>query len=314
MSVTWSDEIEAVFSTDLTVALGYRTPAGGVVVQAVAPVGLQDRERGTLTFTTSLGFSKKLERIASDPRVAMAFHAREHGRGSTTEYVLAQGVARVNETPSDADRARVRDNAALYLGPAKEGVFWNRWLREYYVSRVPVVVSVARILSWPTLEATGSPRLVAGDALPDGDAAAQRAPKLGTAARIDVARAVQRLRATRHLLLGFAGTDSFPVVVPVQIDGHDAAGFTLTSAAPLPRGGRRAGVLGHSYGPQLVGLETRQYTGWLEVGDDGNARYAPHTETGYKAPANKTLMMLLNGALAKRGVRAARRAACARAR
>ena len=35
-------------------------------------------------------------------------------------------------------------------------------------------------------------------------------------------------------------------------------------------------------------------------------RYAPHTETGYVAPPNKTLLLLLNGALAKRGVRAAR--------
>ena len=30
-------------------------------------------------------------------------------------------------------------------------------------------------------------------------------------------------------------------------------------------------------------------------------RYAPHTETGYVAPPNKTLLLLLNGALAKRG-------------
>jgi hypothetical protein len=37
--------------------------------------------------------------------------------------------------------------------------------------------------------------------------------------------------------------------------------------------------------------------------------YAPHTEAGYRAPANKTLLLLLNGLLAKRGVRAARRTA-----
>jgi hypothetical protein len=35
--------------------------------------------------------------------------------------------------------------------------------------------------------------------------------------------------------------------------------------------------------------------------------YAPHTELGYKAPRNKTLLLLLNGFLAKRGVRRARR-------
>jgi hypothetical protein len=29
-----------------------------------------------------------------------------------------------------------------------------------------------------------------------------------------------------------------------------------------------------------------------------HTRYAPHTETGYRAPANKTLLLLLNGLLA----------------
>jgi hypothetical protein len=148
VTVSWDDSLDAIFAGDLTVALGYRTPAAGVVVQAVAPIGLRDRERGTLGFTTSLGFSKKIDRIAADPRVAMAFHAREHGRAPGTLYVLAQGAARVIERPSEAQRELVRTNASAYLGPPKRGLFWDRWLREYYVSRVPVEVDVKRILVW----------------------------------------------------------------------------------------------------------------------------------------------------------------------
>jgi hypothetical protein len=98
-----------------------------------------------------------------------------------------------------------------------------------------------------------------------------------------------------------------PVVVPVELGADDERGLTLRSATPLPPGGRRAGLLGHSYRPQLIGLLTRQHTGWLEVADDGTARYAPHTEVGYQAPPNKTLLLLLNGALAKKGVRQAAR-------
>jgi hypothetical protein len=309
MTVGWTDDVEVIFAGDLTVALGYRTPAAGVVVQAVAPIGLQDRERGTLGFTTSLGFSKKLERIASDPRVAMAFHAREHGRATGTQYVLAHGGARVIEKPSEAERARVRTSATAYLGPPKEGRFWDWWLQEYYVSRVPVEVTATRILTWPTLAAAGTPQLVGGDPLPDDSPPAQQPPKLGTRPRVDVARAFRRLSATAHLLLGFAGADGYPIVLPVQLGGHDEGGFWHRSAAPLPPGGRRAGLLGHTYKPQLIGLETRQHTGWLEVDATGQARYAPHTEAGYKAPANKTLLLLLNGTLAKRGVRKAVKAA-----
>jgi hypothetical protein len=56
-----------------------------------------------------------------------------------------------------------------------------------------------------------------------------------------------------------------------------------------------------------VGLRSRQYTGWLEA-TEGHPLYAPHTEKGFRVPANKTLLLLANGLLAKRGVRKARRA------
>ena len=39
---------------------------------------------------------------------------------------------------------------------------------------------------------------------------------------------------------------------------------------------------------------------WLDVDRDGGARYAPHTESGFRAPANKTILLLGNGYMAKR--------------
>jgi hypothetical protein len=308
MPVAWDDDVEAVLTGDLTAALAYRTPAGGVVVQAVAPIGLHDRAAGTVAFTTSLGFSKKLERITRDGRVAMAFHAREHGRaGARPEYVLAQGRARLIAERSPEQRARVAAHAARHLGPSRSGWFWDRWLREYYAARVQVQVDVDRVVVWPDTRCAGSPA-VSGEALPPDPPEPQRAPSKGAGPRVDVARAAKRLRGTRHTLLGFAGADGRPLVVPVEIGDATPGGIELTAATPLPPGGRRAGLTGHSYRPQLIGLETRQHTGWLEVGDDGRALYAPHTETGYRAPPNKTLLLLLNGLLAKRGVRAARKA------
>jgi nitroimidazol reductase NimA-like FMN-containing flavoprotein (pyridoxamine 5'-phosphate oxidase superfamily) len=305
VTVVWDDELDTIFAADLTAALGYRTPAGGVVVQAVAPIGMRDRDTGTVRFTTSLGFSKKLERIAADPRVAMAFHAREHGRSSSTRYVLVQGAARVIEEPSEEERAVVRANGTLYLGAPKRGPFWDYWMREYYVSRVPVEVTVTRICAWPTLDAAGEPDVVIGEPLGSDQAAPQRPPRNGTGPRVDVGRAARRLRATAHTLLGYAGSDGAPVVIPVTlVTEKDETGFVLSAASPLPTGGRRAGMLGHSYEAQLIGLNTRQHTGWLEANDQ-RVVYAPHTETGYRTPPNKTLQMFLNGALAKQGVRQA---------
>jgi hypothetical protein len=269
-------------------------------VQAVAPIGMRDREKGTIGFTTSLGFSKKLERITRDPRVAMAFHAREHGACRSHSYVLVQGTARVIEQPTAEQRQRVRELSTAQLGPPAEGPFWNRWLREYYRARVPVEIAVERIAIWPDLRCTGARRVI-GEPWPETDPDSQKPPKNGTDPRVDVARARRRLAKTAHHLAGFAGADGRPVVIPLTIGAASGGGLELTSPMLVP-GARRAGLLGHRYEPRLIGLETRQYTGWLDA-----TRYAPHTETGYRAPANKTLLLLLNGLLAKRGVRAAAR-------
>jgi hypothetical protein len=93
------------------------------------------------------------------------------------------------------------------------------------------------------------------------------------------------------------------MVVPFEPTGASAEGLRLGVPAGLPPGGRRAGLVTHDYKPMLVGLNTRQQTGWLEDG-----LYAPHTDAGFRAPANKTLLLIGNGLMAKRGVRQARKA------
>src|SRR3954470_7234170 len=308
VAVRWSERCDRVFAGDLTAALAYVTPAGGAVVTAVAPIGLRDRERGELTFTTSLGFGRKLERIRREPRIALLYHAREHGFHEGDELVLVQGTARIVERPDQdyLDRV-VQPAAAQYLGAPRRGAFWDRWLREYYSDRVPVHVDVERIALWPTLDGAGTPD-VEGAPWPSEWPPPQAPPRKGAGPRVDVERAGRRAREARHALLGYRGTDGFPVAVPVRLGDATPRGLAVASAAGLPPGGRRAGLLAHDYGPQLVALRVRQFTGWYEDGV-----YAPHTEQGYRAPANKTLLLLANGFMAKRGLRKARKTAAAAA-
>jgi hypothetical protein len=301
--VVWSERCDAVFAGDLTAALAYVTPAGGAVVTAVAPIGLRDRERGELTFTTSLGLGRKLERIRRDPKVALLYHAREHGFHAGDELVLVQGTARIVEEPDDAYLDRVvQPAAAQYLGAPKRGAFWDRWLQEYYSDRVPVHVDVERVALWPSLDGSGTPE-VQGAPWP-GHAPPQAPPRNGAGPRVDVERAARRARALRHAMLGYRGADGFPVVVPVMLGATSPRGIAVSTPAGLPPGGRRAGLLAHDYRPQLIGLRVRQFTGWYEDGV-----YAPHTQQGFSAPANKTLLLLANGFMAKRGLRKARQKA-----
>ena len=298
--VRWSDAAEEVFEGDLTVAAAYVTPAGGAVAVGVAPCGLADRDAGTVGFTTSLGFGKKLERIVRDPHVALAYHARDHGFSASSHFVLAQGRATVDLEPSAARLEAFTPQAVRFLGGLKQGPVWDRLLREYYAERVFVDVAVHRVLAWPDLGAFG-PAEVAGADQPAA-APPQAPPKGGTGPRVDVARTAGQLSGLTHRVLAWRGVDGFPVVVPVALAGHDATGLHLVAAPGLlPAGGRRAGLLGHAFRPQLVGLATRILTGWLDVAGDGSAVYAPHTSKGFMAPPKKNLLLVSNGLMAKVG-------------
>src|SRR3954451_18416838 len=199
--VTWPDDVDEILGGDLTAALAYCTPAGGAVVTAFVTIGMRDREAGTGGFTTSIGFGKKLQRMQLNPRVSLAYHAREHGFASGPDFVLVQGEATATLEP---DRALL-DNvigpkAERFMGKAKRGrIFWDRWLQEYYADRVPVTVRVDRIVAWSDARAAGEPR-VFGAPLPEGPPAPQAEPRNGTGPRVDATRAARRIGAQPHRL------------------------------------------------------------------------------------------------------------------
>ena len=236
----------------------------------------------------------------------MAYHAREHGfAAANPRFVLVQGSARIVERPDRTYLDEVVTPAATrFLGAPKRGAFWDRWLAAYYADRVPVEVQVARVLSWPDLACAGDAE-VFGEP-PPAPPGAQAEPKKGTGPRVDVRRAARRMQRLGHRLLAFRGDDGHPVVVPVELADPGPEGIGLRCREPLPAGGRRAGLLAHRYNPQLIGLASRVHTGWLTV-EGEHAIYAPHTEGGFLAPGNKTLLLLGNGYLARRGLARARR-------
>src|SRR3954453_6535184 len=302
--VQWPDAIDEGLGGDLTAALSYMTPAGGAVVTAVAPIGLRDREAGSVSFTTSLGFGRKLERIERDPRIALAYYAREHGQSQSPRYVLVQGSATVIKEPDREYLDFIGRQATPFMGPPAGGRFWDRCLSASSADRVPVHVAVHRIVSWPDLRCGGEPE-VHGAPLHDPPEP-QEPPGKGTGPRIDCARAGRALTKLPHQLAAFRGADGHPVVVPVRVASADAGAVHLDAVSGLlPEGGRPAGFLPHDYKPKLNGLAARQHTGWLQV-EDGRALCAPHTSSAFRAPANKTLLLLGNGYLARRGLRKAR--------
>jgi hypothetical protein len=114
-----------------------------------------------------------------------------------------------------------------------------------------------------------------------------------------------------NVLLGWVGADGFPLVVPVAVAGPQEDEGIVLEAPPglVPRDGRRAGLLAHSFARYTAGQNQRKHTGWLEA-EAGKRRvlYAPHTEAGYHMPSSMLVYRLAAGYGTRRGLRGAREA------
>jgi hypothetical protein len=303
-AITWPDEVDEILTGDLVVAVGSPTERGGVALYSVTPLGQRDREAGTVTFTTSLGFGRKLERIAQDPRIAVAYHTRRHGHSDRPGLVVVQGVAAVHDVYTEEELRRLADRAGEHLGQVVTGRFWDWWLSVYYRDRVGVEVTARRVLWWPTGTVDEDP-ITFGEPLPTKPPPSQSPPRDPRTPRVPMRR-VRRAAGKEHRLLGILQADGMPLVLPVEVNAVDEQGLALALRSDLvPAGGRRAGFLGHSYRARLLGLSTATATGWLE--SDEELRWTPHTLHAFTAPPNKTLLLLGNGAAARWGYRQARK-------
>lgn len=306
----WPDDVDEILDSDQVVALGYCTPANGVVLTPLTNFALRDRDAGILTaVNSSVGVWRKLERIRRNPRIALAYHTRTHGFSERPEYVLVQGTATLR--PPDPHYPKtIQPTWERFAGPVDIGRVWNWWLRVYNL-RIPIEIAVERVIVWPDLACGGTPRIYGTPITSPPEP--QRAPKNGTGPRIDQRRAATRASKLENVLLGWVGADGYPLAVPVRVRQATVHGIELEPPEGLvPRGGRRAGLLAHEFARYTAGQNQRKHTGWLEAEPGASTvLYAPHTEAGYHMPSSMTVYRLAAGAGTRRGVRGARAAGIA---
>jgi hypothetical protein len=147
---------------------------------------------------------------------------------------------------------------------------------------------------------------VLGAALATAEVPTQSPPRDPTVARVPISTVAKGVRRLPHQLLGVVQTDGMPLVLPARAYGRSGDALRLDVwSSLLPRGGRRAGYVAHDFRPKLIGLSNATHTGWLEVDDDRQVRWTPHTRHAFVAPPNKTLLLLGNGFLARQGYKQA---------
>lgn len=309
MTVNWSDEVDEILAGDLAAGLAYLTPAKGVVITPMAPLGLRDREAGTVTLTTSLALWRKLDRIRRNPGVAVAYHAREHGLTERPGFILVQGRASFSTTPDRTWLESITPEWNRFLEPRSSGPI-GRLLDVYYWQRVAIRIAVERIVAYPDDAASEQPEGFGSPPAPPP--APQAAPRGGTAPRVDPAPVVAHARRLPHTVLGWCGSDELPWVIPASVVEAGPAGVGLrVPPGSVPPGERRAGLTSHWFRPRMIGQEQRIHTGWMSREDGSRVLYSPHTKAGYRLPPSKALYTLACATLATR-MRAARKAGLVR--
>ena len=298
----WPDHVQEILRNDRCVALLTRTPAAGVVLTPVTTIGEFDAGTGPVTTTTSFGNFGKLRSIDRDDRCAMVFHARDHSPVGGAAVVVAQGRASFPAVadPTYADTGQV-DRWEEFMPPRKRGRFWDWVGREYYEARVPITLTVERLVVLDGDDHSVAEVL----GLPLGPPpAAQDPPGKGAGPRVPGRKYAKRLTKCRHTLLGWVDAEGFPTAVPV--DARPDGDLLRLQGAGIPDGGRRAGFLGHWFEPRLVGQGSVVTTGWLEHHGD-ECTYAPHSLAGYDLPASDLAFALGGGLASKFGYRKAER-------
>jgi hypothetical protein len=298
----WPDSVDEILTGDQIIGFAYVTPAKGVVLQPLTNMGMP-----TEPVSSSVAMFRKLQRIQANPHVAVAYHTRKHGFSDRPEYVLVQGRAALTPVEDRNWLERHRENWVRFAGsiPRNRVLAW--WLREYHW-RVGVALEIKRVLVWPDLRCDGE-ATVHGAPLPTEPPAAQKPPANGTGPRVDHERAARRAAGLANLLLGWVGSDGYPVIAPVDVRGTDQHGIRLQVPGDLlPDGGRRAGLLAHEFARYAKGQNLAKHTGWLEPTGDGGAVYAPHTKAGYHMPESTFLFRFASGLVTKQRTRQARRA------
>ena len=199
----------------MTAALGYATPAEARWSYGGRPrSGCATASRRRSGSRTSLGFAKKLDRIQREPRVALAYHTREHG-GQRPEFVLVQGRAEPVTEPTPEDRALVRRQAEQFLGSAQAGRSGTAGCASTTWCASRSGCTSERITVWPDLDCAGEPERY-GLPEPVSTPDPQLAPANGTAPRVDMQRAAKRLAKTRTCCSA-TSTPTYPELAPVEM-------------------------------------------------------------------------------------------------
>ena len=309
MTSTLPTEVCEVFDRFITTEYVTVDRRGQPIAWPVTPY--HHPEEGCVDVTTGLGYPKKADDAAANPRVALLF-SDPRGSGLTdAPMVLVQGTAVVDDADLKANRDRYSRESAAKLPAAQKGQppKFLRGMFSWYYDRIYVHVRPERVFVWELGDTSREPALYdthveevrsGHDELPDEPHAEPEGSGPGPwDERID------RLggRTYPTAVLSLVSPDGFPFAVRVPVEPDRDAGLVRVGAEPVgvPWQPGLACVTAHAHDDAFTWQTNFQVRGDLVEGDDGWHVVPRKIVGGFELPPGSLLSrMRLNAEKVKR--------------
>jgi hypothetical protein len=267
--------------------------AGRPIVWPVTPYFRA--HEGCIDVTTGVGYPKKADDAARNPRVAVLFSDPTGSGVDPAPMVLVQGTARVDDSDPAANRERYEREMAAKLpalhalaptGPLKRLFSW-------YYDRIYLHVRPERVYVWPDGDPEGEPTLY--DArVEEVRSGHNEEPEKGHAppeGGLDVwdARLDRLGRDDATAVLAIVGPEGFPfaVRVPVRADPERCVVHLGADPVAAPIEAGPACLCAHAHADDLTWQRSYQVRGDL-IEQDGRLVLHPHrVVAGLQLPSSQ---------------------------
>ena len=286
MTASLPDSVQQVFDSFITTEFTTLDSRDQPITWPVTPYYTAGAE--CVDVTTGLGYPKKADDAAANPKVALLFSDATGSGLSNPPMVLVQGTARVDDADLDANRERYRREALEKLPGAKDALppkFLQGWFN-WYFTRLYIKVRPERVYVWADGDLDREPELLDShmeevrsghDEEPDVDLAPPSArPEPAWDERME---SLGRIYDTA--VLSFVAPDGFPFSVRVPVTVDKAARRVRIDRLPVgaPFHAGLACLAAHDHDPDFTWQRNFHVRGDL-VEEDGAWSIVPHKLVG----------------------------------
>jgi Pyridoxamine 5'-phosphate oxidase len=285
VTATLPEQIQQVFdrfiTTEYTTVDGRGQPISWPVTPYYSP---GDR---CIDVTTGLGYPKKADDAAANPKVALLFSDPTGSGLERPPQVLVQGTAQVDDRDLDANRERYGRESVVKLPGIKPMLPPKPVQRVFgwYFTRIYVHVRPERVYVWPDGECTSEPQLLDAhmEEVRSGHDEEPEAPPTAPEGRGPIWDERMDELGQRYgtAVLSLVAPDGFPFAVRTPIAVDRAARRVRLTADPvgMPLRPGRACLTAHDHHPEFKWQRNFQVRGDV-LEEDGGWVLVPHKLVG----------------------------------